>query len=235
MIVSYFPRSTIDKDLADIREILSNIAATTVQKEDGKELSDNNFTNQYIDAIVNQGLAIQQNATNIETNTQDISNIKESLGGEGGGGDTIWGSIDTIKNDIGPVNATGEGTSIRDNIANLTKQDQTINSSITSILNSITTINTKDSDQDSIISQLQTISENLSTNHGHAAENITESTTRRFVSDTDKENWNNKLSQCIYLGTTAPTDTKLLWINSSTSIASYYNGTAWIALGAVWK
>ena len=38
------------------------------------------------------------------------------------------------------------------------------------------------------------------------------------------------------IGTTAPTNVKMLWIDTSGSkaILKYYNGTAWVPTAAVW-
>lgn len=39
-----------------------------------------------------------------------------------------------------------------------------------------------------------------------------------------------------YVGSTAPSNTKLIWIDSGNNyIAKVYVSNAWVALGAVWK
>lgn len=39
----------------------------------------------------------------------------------------------------------------------------------------------------------------------------------------------------IHIGTTAPEDTTMLWIDTTTGrIPKYYNGTGWVAVNAVW-
>ena len=43
------------------------------------------------------------------------------------------------------------------------------------------------------------------------------------------------LSSAYYVGSTAPSDTGILWIDSGNSnILKFYNGSAWVAVGAVW-
>ena len=43
------------------------------------------------------------------------------------------------------------------------------------------------------------------------------------------------LSSAYYVGSTAPSDTGILWIDSANSnILKFYNGSAWVAVGAVW-
>lgn len=43
------------------------------------------------------------------------------------------------------------------------------------------------------------------------------------------------LSSAYYVGATAPSDTGILWIDSGNSnILKFYNGSAWVAVGAVW-
>lgn len=43
------------------------------------------------------------------------------------------------------------------------------------------------------------------------------------------------LSSAYSVGTTAPSDTGILWIDSGNSnILKFYNGSAWVAVGAVW-
>lgn len=37
-----------------------------------------------------------------------------------------------------------------------------------------------------------------------------------------------------YAGTSAPTNTKVLWIDTSNGVMKYYNGTAWTPIKAVW-
>ena len=43
------------------------------------------------------------------------------------------------------------------------------------------------------------------------------------------------LSSAYYVGATAPSDTGILWIDSGNSnTLKFYNGSAWVAVGAVW-
>ena len=43
------------------------------------------------------------------------------------------------------------------------------------------------------------------------------------------------LSSAYYVGATAPSDTGILWIDSANSnVLKFYNGSAWVAVGAVW-
>ena len=43
------------------------------------------------------------------------------------------------------------------------------------------------------------------------------------------------LSSAYYVGATAPSDTGILWIDSGNSnVLKFYNGSAWVAVGAVW-
>lgn len=38
-----------------------------------------------------------------------------------------------------------------------------------------------------------------------------------------------------YIGTTAPTNTKLLWVDTGNDgVLKYYNGSAWVATKAIW-
>ena len=43
------------------------------------------------------------------------------------------------------------------------------------------------------------------------------------------------LSSAYYVGATAPSDTGILWIDSGNyNTLKFYNGSAWVAVGAVW-
>lgn len=50
-----------------------------------------------------------------------------------------------------------------------------------------------------------------------------------------QENLNNALTKVFYIGTTAPSDTRLLWIDTtSNSGLKYYNGSAWVTMPVCW-
>lgn len=42
------------------------------------------------------------------------------------------------------------------------------------------------------------------------------------------------ISAIYSVGTTAPGDTKLLWIDTGAGVTKYYNGSAWVALPVAW-
>lgn len=50
-----------------------------------------------------------------------------------------------------------------------------------------------------------------------------------------QENLNKALTKVFYIGTTAPSDTRLLWIDTtSNSGLKYYNGSAWVTMPVCW-
>lgn len=44
----------------------------------------------------------------------------------------------------------------------------------------------------------------------------------------------NHTHEIYSVGTTAPGDTKLLWIDTGAGVTKYYNGSAWVALPVAW-
>lgn len=58
---------------------------------------------------------------------------------------------------------------------------------------------------------------------------ITDDANHRTVTDSEKTTWNAKLSQVFSVGTSAPSNTNLLWIDTTASTGGlkYYNGSAW--------
>ena len=66
----------------------------------------------------------------------------------------------------------------------------------------------------------------------HPASMVTQDANNRFVTDAEKAKWNGAFSDVFSAGTTAPSNTKLLWIdtNASTGGLKYYNGTAWVTV-----
>lgn len=50
-----------------------------------------------------------------------------------------------------------------------------------------------------------------------------------------QNNLNNALTKVFFVGTTAPSDTRLLWVDTtSNSGLKYYNGSAWVTMPVCW-
>lgn len=56
--------------------------------------------------------------------------------------------------------------------------------------------------------------------------------TTAHITASERTAWNNKIGSVFFAGTTAPVDTRLLWIdtNETTGGLKYYNGSTWVGV-----
>lgn len=118
-------------------------------------------------------------------------------------------SVNTLSSDVSTLKTT---TSTLDtNISGLQNSYQNLNGEITSLKTANTTTATK---LDTLQTQQSSFSEDLKT-------------LSNTVSTT--------LTKVFSIGTTAPSDTKLLWVDTtSNSGLKYYNGSAWVTMPVCW-
>ena len=118
-------------------------------------------------------------------------------------------SINNLSTEITTLK-TSDST-LKDNLTDLETNYQTLNNSVSSLKTANTTTATK---LDTLQTQQTSISEDLKT-----------------LSNT----MSTTLTKVFSIGTTAPTDTKLLWIDTtSNSGLKYYNGSAWVTMPVCW-
>ena len=67
----------------------------------------------------------------------------------------------------------------------------------------------------------------------HPPSIIAQDADNRFVTDAEKAKWNSLDSFCVRQAT-APTNTNILWINTSNKTLNYWGGTAWISIVGVY-
>ena len=64
-------------------------------------------------------------------------------------------------------------------------------------------------------------------------------TTKIYVDEAISTATSNIVTDVFYAGTSAPSNTKLLWIDTNSSngngLMKYYNGSSWIAISAIWS
>lgn len=64
-------------------------------------------------------------------------------------------------------------------------------------------------------------------------------TTKQYVDEAISTATSNIVTDVFHRGTSAPSNTKLLWIDTSSGngngLMKYYNGSSWVAISAIWS
>lgn len=118
-------------------------------------------------------------------------------------------SINNLSTEITTLK-TSDST-LKDNLTDLETNYETLNNSVSSLKTANTTTATK---LDTLQTQQTSLSEDLKTLNNTVS---------------------SALTKVFSIGTTAPSDTKLLWVDTtSNSGLKYYNGSAWVTMPVCW-